>query len=327
MAARKNWFFTLHLQEDEEPSEDAVPFEQHENIAFMKCQVEICPETGRLHWQGMLELARKQKLAWLKRNVCGITHWEATRNIVAARGYVWKDETAHDPPIRVMWGDEDEIIKPSDRAVYAAKQGWSDEKIASEDPKVLLQFARGIDRIRSALIQPRSWKTNVFIIWGPTGTGKTERAFKLAGKGAYVKNENPRFWGGYCGHKHVIIDEFDKAPLSLNVLLRIADRYPCKVDIYGGQTEFVATNIWITSSVHPKEWYRGDKSAWPQIERRCEVFYSLDEDLIPEAYVPPPPESEEGSSSRTPPESDRQDNVKNVDSDWLDEFLEELTSS
>jgi len=324
MAARKNWFFTLHLEEDELPAEDGEPFAHHENISFLKCQVEICPTTGSLHWQGMLELARKQKLAWLKNNVCKVSHWEPTRNIMSARSYVWKDETAFDPPIRVMWGEEDEAIKPTDRAVWMAKQGWTDSQIAEKDPKVLLMYAKGITRVRDALIKPRSWKTEVIILWGKSGVGKTFRAHQEAGPDAYWKNENPRFWGGYSGQENVVIDEFDKAPLSLNVLLRIADRYPCRIDVYGGQTEFVAKKIWITSTVDPRKWYN-DPAAWPQIKRRCTVEQLVGDLGQSHNASVPPPEALLGVVSVTP-HYGRLDNVKNDDV-WFDELIEEATSS
>lgn len=43
---------------------------------------------------------------------------------------------------------------------------------------------------------------------GPTGTGKSRRAWAEAGMDAYIKNPNTKWWDGYKGQDHVIIDEF-----------------------------------------------------------------------------------------------------------------------
>lgn len=101
---------------------------------------------------------------------------------------------------------------------------------------------------------PIAVERTVRVYWGPTGTGKSRRAWGEAGLEAYPKDPLTKFWCGYRGQKHVVIDEF-RGIVSISNVLRWFDRYPVLVEIKGSSTVFEATNIWITSNLHPKDWY------------------------------------------------------------------------
>ena len=47
-----------------------------------------------------------------------------------------------------------------------------------------------------------------FVYWGPTGTGKSRRAWDEAGVEAYCKDPRTKFWDGYQVEENVVIDEF-----------------------------------------------------------------------------------------------------------------------
>jgi len=38
-------------------------------------------------------------------------------------------------------------------------------------------------------------------------------------------------------------------------MLRWLDRYPVLVEVKGSSTSLVATKVWITSNIHPRDWY------------------------------------------------------------------------
>ena len=60
-----------------------------------------------------------------------------------------------------------------------------------------------------------------------------------------------KWWDGYEGEKEVLIDEFWKDFYKYHELLRLLDRYPCKVEKKGGwahlQGMVSATTIVITA--------------------------------------------------------------------------------
>lgn len=94
----------------------------------------------------------------------------------------------------------------------------------------------------------------VNVFWGPTGTGKSRRAWNDGGMDAYAKDPRTKFWCGYAGQKHVIIDEF-RGGIDIAHLLRWLDRYPVSVETKGSATPLLAEVIWITSNLDPGSWY------------------------------------------------------------------------
>lgn len=63
-----------------------------------------------------------------------------------------------------------------------------------------------------------------------------------------------KFWDGYRDHTNVVIDEF-RGDISISHILRWFDRYPVIIEAKHGACVLSATNIWITSNLHPKDWY------------------------------------------------------------------------
>lgn len=98
-------------------------------------------------------------------------------------------------------------------------------------------------------------------LWGPTGTGKTKRAYEVAsrlqeekGLEFYVKPSYNTWWDGYRGEKVVIVDEFS-GQWPVDYTLLVLDRYPMKVEVKGGTVNLAASLIILTSNVPPAEWY------------------------------------------------------------------------
>lgn len=109
------------------------------------------------------------------------------------------------------------------------------------------------------------------MFWGPTGVGKSRRAWENAGIGAYPKDPRTKFWDGYNDHQHVVIDEF-RGGIDIAHLLRWCDRYPVNVEIKGSSVCLSAKKIWITSNISPRDWYPLiDQATFETLERRLDV--------------------------------------------------------
>lgn len=67
------------------------PEELTGDLVWVKGQREVCPSTGRQHWQLIVGFAKPQRLSGVKRIVCSC-HWEPTKSEASER-YVWKEET------------------------------------------------------------------------------------------------------------------------------------------------------------------------------------------------------------------------------------------
>lgn len=103
-------------------------------------------------------------------------------------------------------------------------------------------------------MSPEPMERSVTVYWGPTGSGKSRRAWEEATFDAYPKDPMTKFWDGYQGQENVVIDEY-RGDISISHLLRWFDRYPVCVEAKHGGTVLKATRIWITSNLHPEEWY------------------------------------------------------------------------
>lgn len=207
-------------------------------------------ESGYRHWQVMAVFRNKVTLVGAKRSFPETAHLEPTRSD-AARAYVNKEETRDgDPfefgelPIRRNNACDWSNIKT------LAKEGKIDEIPAD----VYIRYYRTLLCIAADNASPVGMERTVFVYFGRTGTGKSRRAWQEAGDAAYSKDPRSKFWCGYRRHTNVVMDEF-RGGIDISHLLRWTDRYPVAVELKGSSTPLVANKIWITSNVHPMNWY------------------------------------------------------------------------
>lgn len=118
---------------------------------------------------------------------------------------------------------------------------------------------------------PQAFERTCTVYYGPTGTGKSRRAWEEAGISAYPKDPRTKFWDGYQNHEHVVIDEF-RGAIDISHMLRWTDCYPVLVEIKGSSVVFKARKIWITSNLAPEQWYPGlDSDTLAALRRRLKV--------------------------------------------------------
>lgn len=149
-----------------------------------------------------------------------------------------------------------------------AKSGSIDEIPAN----LRIQHYRTLRTIAADFAAPVGIERSVVAFIGPTGTGKSRRAWEEAGLAAYPKDPRTKFWDGYRDQKHVVIDEF-RGAIDIAHLLRWFDRYPVLVEIKGSATCLVAEKIWITSNLPMELWFPGiDLATYDALARRVQVI-------------------------------------------------------
>lgn len=145
--------------------------------------------------------------------------------------------------------------------------------ICSIPPDIRVQSYRTLRAISADYAQPVGMERTCFVFWGETGTGKSRRAWEEAGLEAYPKDPRTKFWCGYQGQEHVVIDEF-RGGIDISHVLRWLDRYPVIVEIKGSSTVLRCRTIWITSNVCPQLWYpEADGSSIAALMRRLNITY------------------------------------------------------
>lgn len=223
-------------------------------ICYLKGQKER-GEGGFLHWQVMVITSRRCTMRQVKSALHQSAHVELSRS-EAAEAYVWKEETR-------IPGTQFELgSKPLSRA---RKEDWSlilqsakDGKFEEIPGDILIRNYSSIKRIRVDHMVPIDRPdVEVFVYWGPTGTGKTFRAHREIrdlGVPFFDKNPLTKWWDGYRGQTVCLIDEFAGRVDIVN-LLRWLDRYPCTVEVKGYSAPLEVTKFWITSNIDPRAWY------------------------------------------------------------------------
>lgn len=103
-------------------------------------------------------------------------------------------------------------------------------------------------------------RPRVFWIYGPGGSGKTDKAYTLTGPNVYKCDLIEKGWfDGYDRHKGIIIDDLDISSddkKTFNILLALLDKNPLKVGIKGSSTSIAAEVIVVTSQLAPWHiWY------------------------------------------------------------------------
>jgi len=235
-----------------------------EGISWIKGQPEL-GEGGFRHFQVVFSFSRKKSMAQVRECWSPIIgHWELSRSS-AAEAYCWKDDTNNGE--RFEFGK-----KPFKRnsetdwaAVRAAAVAGNLESVPDD---IFVRFYGSLCRIASDHVQPLAGIRTCVVFWGPTGTGKSRRAWDEAGQDCYSKDPRTKFWCGYSGQQHVIIDEF-RGAIDISHLLRWIDRYPVRVEVKGGSRALLGSKFWLTSNLHPKDWYPElDHETYLALERR-----------------------------------------------------------
>lgn len=143
--------------------------------------------------------------------------------------------------------------------------------IEDEDTTLNLQNIRVTEKLLEVYPTTRMLDNMPTVIWkfGKSGTGKSRDAYEyVKGKDYYVCCSNGKWWNGYDGQEYVIIDDWRPDFCKYNDLLRILDRYPCKVETKGGMRELLASTFIITSPFNPAELYVGSRDDPYQLCRR-----------------------------------------------------------
>jgi len=307
----RNWLFTINNPGDIDPE---VSFGV--NYKFLVYQLEK-GENGTPHYQGYVMFKTNKRLSALKK-LCKEAHWEIRRGShKQAKDYCTKEDTRVKGPF--TFGIEPEQGKRTD--LDAVKEsidsGATMKDVAETHFSSFVKYERGIRSYLNLKTNKRDFKTQVFVCYGPTGTGKSMYCDQMCKDPYwYYPQKDGKWWDGYNGQSDVIIDEF-YGQILWSTLLRLLDRYPVEVEVKGGTFNFAPKRIFITSNKEPIEWYINKVDQFQTLRRRLEYimyFPVLGKCILmnPEPAPPLPDKFPEPTLDNTNP-----DNL-----DFLDELFD-----
>lgn len=252
---------------------------------------EVCPETGREHIQGFVYfLNGKTRHA---ADVClgGGCHLEkqsAYSSFKQQVAYIqgpWEKDGKSKPlnPTFVELGVMPEPGKKTNlkKLVDQVMSGEVTlDQIAVDTPMMWHQYGRTLTRVAALRLkkkarQGRGRGCKGTWYFGPTGSGKSHRAFGAAPPGdTYLWTNDAGWWDGYEQQLLVVMNDF-RGELAYAKMLQMVDKWPCNVPRrYTGPVPFASERLIVTSSRSPGKTYsrRNEEDKIAQLYRRFEVF-------------------------------------------------------
>lgn len=253
----RRWCFTLNNYTDADITKlRALDFRY---LVFGK---ETAPETGTPHLQGFVIWRNAKTFSSTKEALGQEAHIEPAMGSVESNvTYCSKSGDFEELGQRPAQGSRNDLEAIADMV----KDGNMMVDIVPHCKN--FQQIRYAEKLKQYCPRVRNWVTTVYWYYGKTGTGKTRQAWADY-PDAWPCGKNLKWWEGYDGHKHVIIDDFRADFCTFHELLRILDRYPYWIEVKGCSRQLLAEVIVITCPKHWRDVYH-DKEG----NRRC------DEDL------------------------------------------------
>lgn len=146
-------------------------------------------------------------------------------------------------------------------------------------PVVVAQYGRRLQELyTSERARPRCHPPDVVVFWGPTGTGKSRRAYEelhhFCASDFWVAPSGQLQWfDGFTGHRGALFDDYapneqrNGGKEDFRLILRLLDRYPFTVPVKGAFVQWNPKYIYITSNFHPVDWFPTVSDIAPLLRR------------------------------------------------------------
>lgn len=273
MAQRvRNFVFTYNNPEDTPSS-----FSEKLNVlkpTYWVFQLER-GEQGTPHFQGYVEMKNARTYSSVKAKLGQSIHLEGRKGTaMEAANYCKKEDTREAGPWEfgeiTAQGTRTDLTSALslayDQGLYVALEAY---------PETFVRYYAGIAKVTNARLArlPRE-PLKVYLLYGPSGTGKTTWAQSHDPDTAKCDNIADGWFDPYNGEKHMLLDEFTGASskISLARFLTAIDKHKTLVAVKNGFAAVRAEHIYITTNIHPREWYNyeGRMSQYFGIKRRVD---------------------------------------------------------
>ncbi len=247
---------------------------------------------GTVHYQAYCEFKKAVEWSAVKKIFGDRIHIENARaNAACNIRYCTKNRTRFeggDICIAGQWGTP----KKGGGAMLCAIKilnGAKKDQIVEEHPDICMLNMPKVEAFIANAKGPRTEKPKVTILYGLTGSGKTQYCVRTYGSEVYwvPPPDSGRVWfGHYMGQDVCVFDDFHAGWFTLTHLLRILDSTPLLVAPKGGQVPFNSGQLVFTSNVDPRDWYsayKGKKAHKDALQRRivdfAEIFDCIREEV------------------------------------------------
>jgi len=177
----RRYCFTLNNYTDDELHQLHDLYGEHaDDIRFLFFQLEQGEEQTP-HVQGYVEFKRSLRFNRVKALVSPRAHFERSRGSSADNiAYCSKSDTriegpwSYGEPASKKQGERTDLI----RIKELVDSGARDAEVWDQCFPAMVKFHRGVAAYKLCKTPPRNWKTEVTVLIGEPGTGKSEYAFR-----------------------------------------------------------------------------------------------------------------------------------------------------
>lgn len=221
---------------------------------------EICPSSGKTHWQSYLEFNKPMRMAAVKKMYDDKTiHLEERRGTRdQARTYCMKDNMFEEFG---QWISGQGHRSDLDNFVEKLKGGTKLSELMLEEPRLYCQYRNGLKDIAAEIFKaeiPAFREVEVILITGPTGCGKTRQA--MAEATYKIQGSQLQWWQDYEGDEVICIDEYNN-DMKITDMLAILDGYKLRLNIKGSHTYAAWKKVYITTNLKINEVHENAKNA------------------------------------------------------------------
>ncbi len=224
-----------------------------ERICYMIAGKEV-GKGGYHHIQGYAEIPNKRKCALSTvKKIMGSTeiHLEVRRGKQEqAIEYCKKDGVWFEYGKKKSQGERFDL----ERCKEVIDSTGDPDGIASEEggfSKWCL-YRRAFHAYKEIKEPERDWETEVILLWGEPGTGKTRWANDCGATMVEIRG-NDQFVSGYSGEDIVCFDDIGPETFVRSSFLKLFDRYKYRVNIKGGDRNWKPKTVYLTTNYHPSE--------------------------------------------------------------------------
>ncbi len=278
------WCFTHNNPTDDE-KEDL--FQDYENkLDYAVWQLELAPTTGTPHIQGYVILKGHAKPNnYMQRMIT--CRWRIARgNTDSNYTYCTKPGATAGP---WEYGDKPTGGQGKRNDLLAVQKKIDNhvpmKDIAQEHFSSFVRYNRGFNLYANIISEPRNFKTQVFVLIGPTGCGKSWWAENN------TKNGWPMFSGqwfdGYNGYDDIIINDFTGG-MPYRQLLQLTDCTRWTLENKGGTVNIRPRRVVFTSNLRLHSWYNFEpghtRGVLAALERRIDYHWDASDDAEDNKY-------------------------------------------
>lgn len=244
-------------------------------VKYCIYQPEICPTTGKHHYQGYIEFVKPQRYKGAEKilggSKCRFFPRKGTRE--QARDYCLKGESRKPDTTYTEIGNFE--IKQGSRVDLSKVYSLIADKkplaeIFKECPMEFMKYHSGIKEAKAIVDREASKRfrhVKVIILRGDAGIGKTRYVYDTYGYDDVYKLDcsNNVWFDGYEGQKVLLLDDY-YGWLKWGHFLNILDGYPMRLDVKCSFTYAQWETIYITSNKPARQWY--SRGMPPELRRR-----------------------------------------------------------